>query len=136
MKNSGSPPHHTPLFYIIKMTRKQKQQQRTKTKGSAAKQIKSKGLTVKIKVSKKGGGEMYQAIPKKKKCISNNNNVIQNLELSTGLRTGSLNSSSWWTRTDINSIKEYNISISKLAMLDTDKFLQLLKNNNKFRTNI
>ena len=118
------------------MTRKQKQQQRTRTKGSAAKQIKSKGLTVKIKVTKKEGGEVYRAIPQKKKCISNNNTVIQDLELSASLRTGSLNSSAWWTRTDINSIKEYNSSISKLEMLDTDKFLQLLKNNTKFRTNI
>ena len=49
------------------MTRKQKQQQRTRTKGSAAKQIKSKGLTVKIKVTKKEGGEVYRAIPQKKK---------------------------------------------------------------------
>ena len=42
------------------------------------------------------------------------------------MRAGGSDSSAWWTRTDVNSIKEYNSLMSKLDILDDDtRFLKL-----------
>ena len=42
------------------------------------------------------------------------------------MRAGGSDSSSWWTRTDVNSIKEYNSLMTKLDILDDDtRFLKL-----------
>ena len=42
------------------------------------------------------------------------------------IRAGGSDSSAWWTRTDVNSIKEYNSLMSKLDVLDDNtRFLKL-----------
>ena len=79
-------------------------------------------LCVKLKIIKRGNQTTYIA-------IRNNGNVGR--YVIEDIRTGSSNSSAWWTRTDVNSIKEYNRLKSKLELIDTQKFLQRWNNNNK-----
>ena len=94
-------------------------------------------LCVKLKIIKRGNQTTYIAIrPKQMHNNNNNNNGNVGRYVIEDIRTGSSNSSAWWTRTDVNSIKEYNRLKSKLELIDTQKFLQRWKNNNKFNTNV
>ena len=93
-------------------------------------------LCVKLKIIKRGNQTTYIAIRPKQMRNNNNNNGNVGRYVIEDIRTGSSNSSAWWTRTDVNSIKEYNRLKSKLELIDTQKFLQRWKNNNKFNTNV
>ena len=88
-------------------------------------------LCVKLKIIKRGNQTTYIAIRPKQMRNNNNNNGNVDRYVIEDIRTGSSNSSAWWTRTDVNSIKEYNRLKSKLELIDTQKFLQRWNNNNK-----